>query len=158
MAILFMICGRIASGKSTLAQQLAERPATILISQDRLMAALYPGEIGTMEDYARVAPRLRTAMGSLIADMLRSGVSVVLDWPANTVRMRAWMQSILVASRADHELHLLEPEDGERRRRLSQRNASGAHEYVVDDATLALFDRLFEPPTPVEGFRIIRHG
>ncbi|BBK37654.1 cell division protein ZipA [Allostella sp. ATCC 35155] len=158
MAILFLICGRIAAGKSTLARQLADRPATLLVSQDRLMAALYPGEIGTMDDYARVAPRLRTAIEPLLVDMLRSGVSVVLDWPANTVRVRAWMRSILVASDADHELHLLEPEDGERRRRLSRRNASGAHEYAVDDATLALFDRHFEPPAPEEGFRIVRHG
>lgn len=158
MAILFLLCGRIAAGKSTLAGQLAERPGTVLVAQDRLMAALYPGEIATMDDYARVAPRLRTAMEPLLVDMLRSGVSVVLDWPANTVRVRGWMRSILVASGADHELHLLEPEDGERRRRVFERNASGAHEYVVDEATLALFDRHFEPPTPAEGLRIVRHG
>lgn len=157
MATLFLICGRIAAGKSTLARRLADRPATILVSQDRLMAALYPGEIQTIEDYGRVAPRLREAMGAHLADVLRAGVSVVLDWPANTARVRAWMRTIFEAADAEHELHLVEADDAERRRRLAARNASGTHEYVVDDATLALFDRHFEPPSEAEGFHIVRH-
>ena len=33
-AVLHMVCGKIGSGRSTLARQLAARPATLLISED----------------------------------------------------------------------------------------------------------------------------
>ncbi|WP_374443023.1 AAA family ATPase [Stella sp.] len=158
MATLFMLCGRIAAGKSTLAARLAQRPATILVAQDRFMASLWPDEIRNIEDYARVSPRLREAMGDHLAAILRADLSIVLDWPANTRLVRAWMRTVFEGGDADHELHVVDIDDGERRARLALRNASGQHEYQVDDATLALFDRHFEPPEPSEGFRIIRHG
>ncbi len=158
MATLFMLCGRIAAGKSTLALRLADRPATILVAQDRFLASLWPDEIRTIEDYARVSPRLRAAMGDHLAAILRADLSVVLDWPANTRRVRTWMRTVFEGGGADHELHVVEADDAERRARLALRNASGRHEYQVDEATLAQFDRHFEPPDPSEGFRVIRHG
>jgi predicted kinase len=102
MPTLYLLCGKIASGKSTLAARLADRPATILVSQDRLMAKLYPDEVRTIEDYSRISPRLRNAMGEHFASVLRGGVSIVLDWPANTVRVRSWMRAIVEASGAAH--------------------------------------------------------
>jgi predicted kinase len=158
MPTLYLLCGKIASGKSTLAARLADRPATILVSQDRLMAKLYPDEVRTIEDYSRISPRLRNAMGEHFASVLRGGVSIVLDWPANTVRVRSWMRAIVEASGADHELHILNAPESERRTRLIARNASGQHEYVVDAETLESFDRYFEEPTVAEVFNIIRHG
>ncbi|BBK32270.1 putative kinase [Stella humosa] len=157
MATLFMVCGKIATGKSTLAAQLADRSGTILVSQDRLMSRLYPDEIRSIEDYARVSPRLRDAMGDHLASILRAGVSVVLDWPANTVLVRHWMRSVFEAGAADHELHVVHVDMAERRRRLMVRNAAGGHEYQVDDETLALFDRHFEEPGPAEGFHLVLH-
>jgi predicted kinase len=158
MATLYLLCGKIASGKSTLAARLADRPATILVSQDRLMAKLYPDEIRTIEDYAKIAPRLRDAMGEHLASVLREGVSIVLDWPANTVRVRSWMRAIFEDAGADHELHVLKATESERRVRLSARNASGDHEYIVDAEMLETFDRYFEEPTGAEAFSIVRHG
>jgi predicted kinase len=158
MPKLFLLCGKIASGKSTLAGRLADRPATILVSQDRLMAKLYPDEISTIEDYAKIAPRLRDAMGGHLVSVLRGGLSIVLDWPANTVRVRSWMRSIFEAAGAGHELHILDATDPERRARLTARNATGEHEYIVDAETLEIFDRYFEEPTAAEAFNIIRHG
>ena len=47
---LFLLCGKIASGKSTLAATLAEQPNTLLLKEDLLLATLYPGEIVTLDD------------------------------------------------------------------------------------------------------------
>jgi predicted kinase len=56
-AILHMFCGKIASGKSTLAIGLSQAHGTVLLSEDHFLSKLYPGEISTVEDYARCAGR-----------------------------------------------------------------------------------------------------
>ena len=84
-----MFCGKIAAGKSTLAAQLVEASNTVLLSEDRFLANLFPGEIVTIIDFARCEERLRRAIGPHIVDLLRSGVSVALDFQANTPSARA---------------------------------------------------------------------
>jgi chloramphenicol 3-O-phosphotransferase len=66
---LYLLCGKIASGKSTLARQLAVAPATLLISMDHWMSTLFPIENQTIEDFTRLSARLRAAMGPRVADM-----------------------------------------------------------------------------------------
>ncbi|HEU4817999.1 AAA family ATPase, partial [Janthinobacterium sp.] len=44
---LHLVCGKIASGKSTLTSQLAQAPHTVRISEDSLLAQLYPGQIAS---------------------------------------------------------------------------------------------------------------
>ena len=45
MPTLHLLCGKIASGKSTLAKTLATEHAAIVLSEDHWLATLYPGEI-----------------------------------------------------------------------------------------------------------------
>ena len=85
---LHAFCGKIASGKSSLATSIADAPQTILISEDALLSRLYPGEIATIDDYVRVATRLRAAFGPHLAALLRTGLNVVLDFQANTPAAR----------------------------------------------------------------------
>lgn len=92
--VLHFLCGKIGAGKSTLAAQLASRPRTVLISEDAWLAALYPGEIREVADYARCAGRLRQAMGGHVAALAAAGLSVVLDFPANTRASRGVMAAL----------------------------------------------------------------
>src|SRR3977135_4074952 len=92
---LHMICGKIAAGKSTLARRLADAPAPILISEAGWVGALYRDEQRAVAEYARNARRLREVMGGHIEDLLRAGLSVVLDFHANTVATRQWMRGPL---------------------------------------------------------------
>ena len=92
---LYLLCGKIAAGKSTLASRLSARPATILISEDHWNANLFHAELKTLEDYARYSRRLRNAMGPHVVSLLRIGVSAVLDFPANGVETRRWMRGII---------------------------------------------------------------
>ena len=50
---LYLLCGKIAAGKSTLARRLAARPATLLISEDDLTSNLFADDLKTIEDYGR---------------------------------------------------------------------------------------------------------
>ena len=157
MPTLYLVCGKIAAGKSTLARHLAARPATLLISEDYWMSNLFLGDLKTIDDYRRFSARLRAAMGPHIVDILRHGLSVVLDFPANTVSNRSWMRSLIAQADAAHELHLLDIPDTICNRRLRERNARGEHPFVVNEAQYDLFTSHFVPPEPNEGFNVVVH-
>lgn len=154
-ATLHMLCGKACAGKSTLAAQLADKPATVLVAQDPWMAALFPG-LRTVDDYLTHIPRLAAAMGPHLVDLLRAGLSVVLDWPANTVASRAWMRSLAEKAGADHRLHWLDVADSICLDRLDARNRAGEHPY--HGMTHAQFEEItsyFEPPTEAEGCGVV---
>jgi predicted kinase len=152
---LHMICGKIAAGKSTLARRLADAPATILISEDVWLATLYCDEQRTVAEYARNARRLREVMGGHIEDLLRAGLSVVLDFPANTVANRQWMRGLFEKAGAAHRLHVIDVPDAVCKARLLQRNAAGTHEFTVSDAEFDEITGYLVPPSADEGFETI---
>ena len=122
MTTLYLLCGKIAAGKSTLARRLATRPATLLIREDHWTSILFSGDLNTIDDYSRLSARLRTAMEPHIVDILQQGLSVVLDFPANTIEFRNWMRSLINQAEVAHELHLLDVPDMICKRRLQERN------------------------------------
>ncbi len=156
-ATLHMICGKIAAGKSTLAARLAERPGTIRISEDAWLACLYRDEQKTIEDYVRNSRRLREVMGDHVVALLKAGLSVVLDFPANTPASRQWMRSLFERADADHRLHFLDVPDEVCKARLRARNAAGTHAFNASDAEFDLFTSYFVPPSAEEGFAVTFH-
>ena len=50
-ATLHLLCGKIASGKSTLAARLGAEPGCIILSEDQWLAALYPDQLHSVADY-----------------------------------------------------------------------------------------------------------
>lgn len=154
---LYLLCGKIGAGKSTLARQLAARPATVLLSEDHFNATLFPDELKTIDDYTRYSARVRAAMGPHVVALLKAGLSVVLDFQANTLASRRWMRTLIEDAGAAHELHFLDIPDEICLRRLRARNAAGEHPYQASDADFALFTRYFVLPTADEGFNIVVH-
>jgi predicted kinase len=157
MTTLYLLCGKIAAGKSTLARRLAAKPATVLASEDHRTSSLLLDDLKTIDDYDRFSARLRAAMGPHVIDLLRKGVSVVLDFPANTIEFRSWMRSLIDQSGAAHELHYLDVPDAICLQRLQERNADGKHPFQVGEEDYALFTSYFAPPGPEEGFNIVVH-
>ena len=154
---LFLLCGKIAAGKSTLATKLATAPGTILISEDQWLARLYRPELTTFADYIQFSARLREAIGPHVEDLLRKGTSVVLDFPANTLKQRLWMRGIVEHSGANHELHFLDVPDHICKSRLRERNAAGTHDFAASEAEFEKITSYFMPPADEEGFNVIRH-
>jgi predicted kinase len=153
-AALHLIGGKIAAGKSTLATELASRPATILISEDVWLSCLYKDEQKTIEDYVRNSRRLREVMGDHVVTVLQAGLSVVLDFPANTPASRQWMRSLFERAAVRHQLHFLDVPDDVCKARLRARNAAGTHAFRATDAEFDLFTSYFVPPSEDEGFDV----
>jgi predicted kinase len=154
---LHMLCGKIAAGKSSLAAALGAAPLTVTISEDKWMAPLFGDELKEVADYVRLSPRLRAAMAPHVVDLLKAGMSVVLDYPANTPANRAWMKGIADVAGVAHRLHFLEVPDEICRARMHARNAGGEHEFAPTDAHFDLITSYFVTPAPEEGLEIVVH-
>lgn len=137
--------------------KLGNMPATVVVAEDDWLAALYSDELISVSDYARCSTRLQTIMGRHIASLLNAGVSVVLDFPANTIASRMWMRGIIEATNAPHELHFLDVPDEVCKARLRVRNASGEHPFAVTNEQYQKISHHFVAPTSEEGFNIVRH-
>lgn len=154
---LYMVCGKIAAGKSTLCAQLAHEKGAVLISEDDWLSALYGDQMESIEDFLRLVPKLRAVVAPHATQLLRAGLPVVLDFQANTRASRSWMRGIFEAAEAAHELHVLEAPDALCLERLQARNAAGAHPFAATEAQFHQINCYIEPPEPAEGFRVIRH-
>ena len=157
MPTLHLLCGKIASGKSTLAKALVAEHAAVLLSEDAWLAQLYPGEVLSIDDYLRCAERIRWVLGPLAVDMLVSGIDVVLDFPANTLANRKWLVGLAQTAAVPHCLHYLELDDHTCRARLHARNAKGEHDFAATDAEFDLITRHFCVPSEDEGLVIEVH-
>lgn len=156
-ARLHLLCGRIASGKSTLSAKLVEAEGAVLISEDEWLSALYGDRMSTVEDFVHFSRLLRSVLKPHIVSLLKAGVSVVLDFQANTVNSRAWMRSIFEEAGADHRLHFLDVPDAVCLERLKARNAAGEHAFSASEEQFHEVTRHFMPPGDDEGFAIIRY-
>jgi predicted kinase len=131
-------------------------PLTVVVSEDFWLSRLFGPEMKDVTDYVRCARRLREAVGPHIQDLLRFGVSVVLDFPANTPATRAWMRTLFEAAGADHCLHFLDVPDEVCKARLRARNAAGTHDFAASDAQFDLITSYFVPPSEAEEFKVVR--
>ena len=154
---LHLIAGKIAAGKSTLSAKLAAETGGLVLAEDHWLPTLYPAQITSLEDYLRESTRFRAAIAPLIVDLLRRGVTVILDFPANTVASRTWMRGLADAAGITATLHFLDVPDDICRQRLHARNAAGTHAYQASDAEFDQFTAHFVPPEASEGYRIIRY-
>ncbi|RED49954.1 AAA family ATPase [Aestuariispira insulae] len=154
---LFLVCGKIASGKTTQAQKLAEETGRILIAEDAWLSGLYPEEIHSIPDYVKYAHRFRGQMEGHIIDLLKAGLSVVLNFPANTPEIRSWMREIAERAETRHELHCLDVEDEVCKQRMIRRNEAGGHEFAPSPEQFDVITSYFVPPSAAEGLVVKVH-
>lgn len=156
--VLHLLCGKIAAGKSTLAHQLAQENGAVIISEDAWLAHLFAEEMQDVADYVRCAGKLRNAMTPHLIALLQRGVSVVLDFPANSLSQRQWMKAVIQSAQAEHQLHFLDVPDALCKSRLHMRNAEGSHDFTATDAQFELISSYFTAPGADEGFNVVVHG
>lgn len=158
MAKLVFLCGKMASGKSTLARRLAARDNAILFVQDELLDALYPGAIVNVASYIEYSSRINRTLSRFIVDLLSRGVSIVLDCPGNTRTQRAWFREMIDRANAEHELHYVDTPDETCKAQLRARSAHlPAGTPWTTDADFELISSHFKAPSEDERFNVIHH-
>jgi predicted kinase len=151
---LHFICGRLASGKTTLARRIAAEHGAVLFCEDVWLAKLTDG-IASFEDYLKWSRRCRSVMAPLIVDTLKAGASVVLDFAGNTANERAWVRSLFEQAGAPHHLHVLDVSEDECLARLMGRNRDKPEGLYFASTTAEEFRAIckwFQPPQTEESF------
>ena len=156
---LHFLCGKMAAGKSTLARELARAHQAVLFEEDHFLAALFPGEIRSIADYVKCSSRVKDALSDHIVSLLRSGISVVLDFPGNTQNQRRWFRQLVDSAQAAHELHYLDVSDEVCKAQLRERSKSLPEgSPFTSDAEFEAITKYFQPPTPEEGFNVVLYS
>jgi predicted kinase len=154
-AELIFFCGKMGAGKSTLAKRMAQEMNALLLSEDEWLAALYPDEIHGLDDYIRCSRRLKSVLGAHVSGVLKSGVPVVMDFPANTVTQRQWFREIFEPDGIPHRLIYLDVDDATCLQRIAARASSQPERARFD--TEAVFRQVtgyFQAPMEQEGFNL----
>jgi len=141
-ATLIIVCGLPGSGKTTHAVRLAAERGGVRLSPDDWMDALAVN----LWDTAMRA-RLEALQWALAKDMLRAGVTVVVEWGTWS---RAERDTLRVEARelgASVELVYLDVPVDELWRRIQQR---GREDPPITRAELEVWSRDFERPTEEE--------
>ncbi|MFL6673090.1 MAG: AAA family ATPase [Massilia sp.] len=154
---LHFMCGKMGAGKSTLAKELAVSRSAILLSEDELLRQLYPQEVVDLTSYVSLSGRIKLALTEHICELLRQGLPVILDFPANTVGQRTWFRQLIERSGAAHQLHYLVVSNETCKRQIAQRRASHPEDTLQDEATFDALLSYFSEPVPEEQFTVIRH-
>jgi len=108
----------------------------------------------------KYSSRLQSVLTPHIVALLTKGGSVILDFPANTKKQRAWFRQLIETSGSDHELHFIVASDELCKRQLKQRSQELGLPPGTKWTTEADFDEItayFDPPAADEHFNVIRH-
>jgi predicted kinase len=152
---LHVLCGKLASGKTTMAKRIAEESGAVLIQEDIWLSRLFPGEIDTFADYLTRSARFRSAIAPHVQELLRRGTSIVFDFAGNAPRERAWVRSLGDAAHARVVLHYLKASDELCKRQLRQRNEEQPDgSQPTTEEEFDAITKYFVPPAPAEGFEV----
>ena len=144
MSKVILICGAICSGKSTLARQLAKRENAVILSNDELTKAV--GEcLGDQHD--AIAERMQLYLRGKAVEIVRAGVSVILEWGFWRRADREEMSRYLDERNIPYEWYYMDVTPEQLRRNVTKRNAHpGPSDYIVDEGLLQKCLSAFEPP------------
>ena len=149
---------KMAAGKSTLAIELAKGNNAILLIEDDWLSHLYPEEITDIQEYIKYSVRLKNILSGHVVSLLSHGVSVVLDFPANTKDQRNWFRSIYERANTSHTLHFVDVSDAICKRQLKERSKDKPEgSAFTSDAEFDAITKYFQAPSEDEGFNIIRY-
>lgn len=154
---LYCFCGKMGAGKTTLSKSIASTQSAVYLSEDEWLAAHYPTQIASFEDYIFYSNLIKPFVRKHVIKLLSLGINVVMDFPANTVRQRAWFIDLSEEIGCNHQIHYLDVTDEqclvqiERRRVEQPERANFDTEAVFHHVT-----QYFEAPTKEElGINII---
>lgn len=152
---LVFFCGKMGAGKSTLSQEIANSMQAILLSEDEWLEAVYPDEIKTFEDYINYSSRLKPLLKNHVQNILKCGISVVMDFPANTLKQREWFKGIYSECDMPHRLIYLKASDQLCLNQIKQRSESMPERANFDtEAVFHQVNSYFEAPAESEGFNL----
>lgn len=129
---LTFFCGKMGSGKSTKAREIAQKNNAVLLSEDEWLASVYPNKISSLNDYIEYSNLLKPHIKKLVQSMLSAGTNVVMDFPANTLSQRDWFRSIFSEIEAPHNLIYIDLPNADCLKRIEKRRKEQPERSATD--------------------------
>lgn len=156
MAKVYLLIGKIASGKTHFALQLKQQQPLMLLSCDDLLLTLFDQCLG--DKHQETEQRACRFLFEQAVQLAGMGVDSALDFGFWTAASRREARQFFASHGVQTIWVYCNPPEPIRLQRLQQRNQeratkarqSGRREYIIEDSTLKRLDSRFEPPTPEE--------
>lgn len=148
MAKVYLLTGKIASGKTAWAERLARRGDAVLLSCDALMLSLFDECLGPRHN--EMERRCLDFLCAVAADTALCGTDAVLDSGLSTRAARAAAREYFAQRGVETVTVYFRLPEALRAGRLEKRNArlanSPKREYIIDTALCARLDATYEEP------------
>lgn len=152
MAKVFLICGKICSGKSTYSEHLRKKQGAVLLSVDEITLAMFGQHIGEKHD--EYCENLQKYLFAKSLELIEAGINVVLDWGFWQKAEREEAKNFYSQRNVECEFHYINVSKETWAERLEKRNrgikAGMVNAYYVDENLAKKFDALFETPSENE--------
>lgn len=153
---LTFFCGKMGAGKSTHAKRIATAQNAVLLSEDHWLATLYPGQIQSFDDYLKYSALLKPLVKAHVQDILRTGTSVVMDFPANTAAQRKWFVELCEEAGCKHQMVYLDISDAQCLEQIAVRCREQPERARFDtEVVFRQVTRFFEVPSDQEGLNVV---
>ena len=152
MAKVYILCGKICSGKSTYSQKLRKSQKAVILSVDDITLTLLGQNGGdTLDIYVE---KLEQYFSQKSVEIIETGINVILDWGFWTKAERDFAKEFYNSHGIEYEFHYISINDEEWYRRLDKRNndvlEKKSDAYYVDEGLAEKFKSIFEIPTKNE--------
>lgn len=140
-----------------MAKRLAEQSYSVLISEDDWLAAHYPEQIRTFEEYLKFSALIRPFVRGHVQMVLKTGCDVIMDFPANTVKQRAWFKQLITEVGCQYRFHFIDLSNEQCLEHIAARRLEQPERAQFDNA--AVFYQVtnyFEAPSEKEGLNLTR--
>lgn len=154
-----LICGKICSGKSTLARKLREENGGVILSADELMLKLFPAGAGEKHD--EFSGKVKAYLYDKADELLKAGTDIILDWGFWSRRERAYVTKHFKNRGAEVCWHFTTVDDETHLKFINGRNkkilAGESTDYFVDEGLFAKAKFLFDEPTEEEKAELLKN-
>lgn len=148
MAKAIFICGKICSGKTTLARRLLAKGGAVLLSCDEIAAMVFHKDLGDRHD--AVMADVQKYLHKKARDVLAAGCDVILDWGFWKTADRQAAREMYARDGIEQEWHYIDVSDEQWERNIAKRNADVtaglSDDYFLDEGLRAKLLANFETP------------
>jgi predicted kinase len=149
---VILICGKICSGKTTYAKDIAKRVNAVILSVDELMLTLFGQHVGEKHD--EMVEKTENYLYKKSIELISKDLNVILDWGFWTKEERLTATKYYTDLGIKVEWHYIEIDDITWNNYLEKRNSTIVNNeqefYYIDENIAKKISNIFEEPKPNE--------
>jgi len=152
---LIFFSGKMGAGKTTYAKKISNESQTIYLSEDEILSSFYPNEINNIEDYVIYSKRIKPFVTNLVKKLTENDLSVIMDFPGNTIQQREWFKMLIETCQVDGKLIYLKVADEICIHQIKKRRQEEPERHQFDNEEMFhKITKYFQEPSDKEGLRL----